>query len=148
MIGHLKHSGHSSVLVMEPTQNRNRGNAITRLTWQNRGSFSFGNLLVDPLMGPCPIEIRNIGMQDTMQQLFIEDQHVVQAFSSHTAQETFTDGIGAFRVIRRFENLDATCCCHASETRAKLAIIISNEVLRRVSIRSGLPQRYAQSRRR
>jgi hypothetical protein len=75
MSGHLKHSGHSSVLVMEPTQNGNRGHAMT-LTRQNRGSFSFGNLLVDPLMGPCPIEIRTRGTQNTMPQLFIEDQHV------------------------------------------------------------------------
>ena len=70
----------------------------------------------------------------------VQDQDVIQALSSHTSHESFTDGIGSWRVIRRFENLDATCCCHSSETGAKLAIMIANEVLRRVSRRSGLPQ--------
>src|SRR5947209_1366936 len=108
---------------------------MTRLTRQNRGSFSFGNLLVDPLMGPCPIEIRNIGTQNTMQQLFIEDQHVVKALSPHTAQETFTDGIGSWGVIGRFKHLNTTCCCNSSEIGTKLPIMITDEILRRVSIR-------------
>jgi hypothetical protein len=75
-----------------------------------------------------------------MQMPLVQDQDVIQAGSSHTAQESFTDGIGAFRVIRRCENLDATYGCHSSETRAKLALMIAHEVLRRVSIGSGLPQ--------
>ncbi len=37
----------------------------------------------------------------------VQDQDVIQALSSHTSQESFTDGIGSWRVIRHFENLDA-----------------------------------------
>jgi len=65
---------------------------------------------------------------------------VVQALSSNTAQKAFADRIGAWRMIRRFENLDAARCCHTSETGPKLAIIIANEILRRLSIRSRFPQ--------
>jgi hypothetical protein len=72
--------------------------------------------------------------------LLIEDQHVVQALSSDTSQETFTDRIGSWRVIGRFENLDAARCCNTSETGSKLTIIITDEILRRVSIRNGLPK--------
>jgi len=65
---------------------------------------------------------------------------MIQALSSNTPQKAFTDGIGARGVIGRFEQLDATRCCHSSETGAKLAIMIVNEVLRRVSIGNGLPK--------
>jgi hypothetical protein len=87
-------------------------------------------------------------MQDTMQLLLTEDQYVVQALSSHTPQETFTDGIGAFRAKGRFEHLDAACGCNASETGSKLALMITDEIPGGLSIRSCLPQRYVQSRRR
>src|SRR5579864_7626347 len=75
-----------------------------------------------------------------MQLLLMEDQHVIQALSPNTPQKTFTDGIGAWRMIRRFEYLDAARCCHSSETGSKLAFIIANEILRHVSIRSRLSQ--------
>jgi hypothetical protein len=64
-------------------------------------NFSFGNLLLDPLMWPCPIEIRNIGLQDTIQLLLVQDQHVIQAFSSDTSQESFTDRIGSWCSVFR-----------------------------------------------
>ncbi len=114
--------------------------SITPLIWWHSGDFPFRNLLVDPLMWSCPIEIINLETQDTMQMLLMEDQHMIQALSSNTSQKAFTDGIGARGVIRRFEQLDATRCCNSSETGAKLAIIIANEVLRRLSIWSGLPK--------
>jgi len=43
-------------------------------------------------------------------------------------------------MIRRFENLDAARGCNTSETGSKLVIIITDEVLRRLSKRSGLSQ--------
>ena len=73
-----------------------------------------------------------------MQPLFTEDQHVIQTFLSDTPQKAFTDGIGSWRVRGRFENLDTARCCHSSETGSKLAIMIANEVLRRLSIGSCL----------
>jgi len=64
-----------------------------------------------------------------MELLLLEDQHVILALSPHTPQKAFTDGIGSWRVIRRFEYLDAARCCHASETGSKLAIMVANEVV-------------------
>ena len=72
--------------------------------------------------------------------LLAEDQQVIQALSSNTSQETFTDRIGSWRMNGRCEDLDAARCCHSSETGPKLAIVITNEVFRRVSIGSRLPQ--------
>jgi hypothetical protein len=91
-------------------------------------------------MWPCPIEIRNIDPQDTMQLLLVKNQHMIQALSSDTSQESFTDRIGSWSMIRCFEHRNTACYCNTSETRAKLAIMIANEIFRRVSIRSRLPQ--------
>ncbi len=64
-----------------------------------------------------------------MQLLLMEDQQVVKALSSHTAQKAFTDGIGSWRLMGCFENLNAARCCNSSETRAKLVIIIAKKIL-------------------
>ena len=65
---------------------------------------------------------------------------MVEALSPNTQEKTLTDGIGSWRLIRRFENLDAARCCHSCKTGSKLAIVIANEILRRLSIRGRLPQ--------
>ncbi len=70
----------------------------------------------------------------------MEDQHMVQALSSDTAQQAFTDRLGAFRMRGCGEYLDAACCCHSSETGPELAIMITKEGLWRLSRRSRLPQ--------
>jgi hypothetical protein len=54
----------------------------------------------------------------------MEDQEMIQAFSSHTSQKTFTDGIGSWSPVRRSKHLDATCCCHSFKIRPELAISI------------------------
>ncbi len=73
-------------------------------------------------MKSCQIKIVDVGTQDPMQLLLMEDQQVVQALSSDTAQKAFTDGIGSWCVIRSCEHLDAArylaraptirLCCH------------------------------------
>jgi hypothetical protein len=51
-------------------------------------------------------------------------------------------------MIRCFEHLNTACYCNSSETGSKCVIMIADEILRRVSIRSRFPQRYVLSRRR
>ena len=75
-----------------------------------------------------------------MQLLLTEDQDVIQALSPDAPQKAFTDRIGSWRVIGRFQYLDAARCCNTSETGSKLAIMITDEILRRLAIRSSLPQ--------
>jgi hypothetical protein len=91
-------------------------------------------------MWSCPIEILNVSKQDTMQMFLVEYKYVIQALSPDTPQKAFTDRIGSWCVIGRFQDLDAACCCNTSETGSKLAIIITDEILRRLSKRCGLPQ--------
>ncbi len=112
---------------------------MTPLIWWHGGDFPLRNLLTDPLMWPCLIEILDKGMQDTMQLLFMKDQDVVQTLPPNAPQKAFTDRIGSWRLIRCFKYLDATCDRCSSETGSEFAIMIADEILRRLSIRSRFP---------
>jgi hypothetical protein len=94
---------------------------------------------MNALMWPCSIEILDVGPQDTMQLLFMEDQHVVQTLSSHAAQKAFTDRIGLWGVIGCFEDLDAARGCNPSETGPELPVIITDKIPGYLSIGSRLP---------
>jgi hypothetical protein len=78
-------------------------------------------------------------MQDTMKLLLLEDEQVIETLAPHAAHKPFTDRIGAFRVVRRGEHLDAEGIGHARETGSKCVITIANEIVRRLSTRSRLP---------
>jgi len=75
-----------------------------------------------------------------MQLFVLQDEQVIQTLATHAAQKAFTDGIGPWRVIGRFEYLDAAGCGHARETESKLVITIANEILRSLSIGGCLSQ--------
>jgi hypothetical protein len=87
-------------------------------------------------MRSCLVEVRHIGIEHALELLLLKDQQVIQTFLPHTPQEALADGIGSGSVIRSFEKLDATCRRHPDETGSKLAIIIMNQVLGCVPIRS------------
>ena len=91
-------------------------------------------------MWPGSIEILDISVKDTVQLLFLQDEQVIETLSSDTSQKAFTDRIGTWCVIRRDEHLDAARVCNSSETGSKLAVMITNEILRRLPIGSCLPQ--------
>ena len=86
------------------------------------------------------IEVRYIEVKYALKLFLVEDQQVVKAFLSDTPQEAFADGIGSWSSIGCFEDLYGTGCSHTSETRPKFAIVITNEVLRCLPIRSGFPK--------
>jgi hypothetical protein len=70
----LKYSGHSSVLVVYPAQDRNRDDSFSKLIWYNGGDCPFRNLLVYSLVWSRPIEILNVSKQDTVQLLLTCEQ--------------------------------------------------------------------------
>ena len=59
---------------------------------------------------------------------------MVKAFLSDTPQEAFADRIGSGSMIRRFEYFDGTRRRHSGKTWTKLAIVITNQILRRLPI--------------
>ncbi len=62
--------------------------------------------------------------------ILMQDEQVIEALTSHTAQEALTDGIGTWGVIGGCEHLDATGLGNPREGHSKLAIVITDEVLR------------------
>ena len=98
--------------------------------WRDRPTIPFWDLLSNTLMRPGLIEVLDIGTQDTMQLLLLQDEQVIETLAPYTAQKAFTDGIGPWRVIGRFQDLDAADCGHTRESHPKLAIVISDEILR------------------
>jgi len=67
----------------------------------------------------------------------MQDQQVVQACLSHAPQKPLTDGVSSGSVIGRLEQLDATGPRHPSKAGPKFAVVISNQIFRRVPIRGG-----------
>ena len=65
-----------------------------------------------------------------MQLLLLQDEQVIESLATHAAQKMFTDGIGQWRVIGRFQDLDAASLGNPRESHPKLAIVISDEILR------------------
>ena len=115
--------------------------------WRNRPTIPFWNLLPDALMRSGLIEVLDIGTQDTMQLLLLQDEQVIETLAPHTAQKAFTDGIGPWRVIGRFQDLDAAGLGNPGESHPKLAIVISDEILRPHTKGRGFANRYGQSTR-
>ena len=98
------------------------------------------NLLPDSLMWSGLIEVLDIRMKDTLQLFLLEDEQVIETLSPHAAQEALTDRIGTWGVIRCFQDRDVTRLSNPREGHAKLAIVITDEVLRTHAIGGGLPQ--------
>src|SRR5260370_26662446 len=70
----------------------------------------------------------------------MQDEQVIETLESHTTEKPFTDGIRSRGVIRGFENLNITRLRNSREAHPKLAIIITDEVLRPLAIGGGLPK--------
>ncbi len=99
-----------------------------------------GNLLPNALMWPCLVEIGHIGIEHALELLLVEDEEMVQAFLPHISQKAFTDSIGSWGMNRRFEDLDCARFRYTSKTRPELAIVITNQILRRLPIRRRFSQ--------
>jgi len=91
-------------------------------------------------MRPSLIEVVHKRVEHPVELLLMEDKQMIEALPSHTAQEAFTDGIGSWRVIGGFENLNATGFRNPRKARPKLALMIPDEVLRTRAIGGGFPQ--------
>ena len=75
-----------------------------------------------------------------MELLLLKDQQMIEAFLTNTSQEPLTDGIGSRSVNRRFKQLDVTGPRHSAETGPILAVVITDQILRSLSIRGRFSQ--------
>jgi hypothetical protein len=94
------------------------------------------------------VEIVHIRVEHAVELFLMQDEQMIKALTSHTAQEPLTDGIGSRGVIGGFEHLDVTRSSQPRETHSNLAIVITDEVFRTHPIGSGFSNRYVPSKRR
>ena len=84
--------------------------------------------------------------------LLMQDEQMIETLTSntpqHTTQEALTDGIGSRSSIRSFEHLDVTGLGHPIEGHPKLAIVLTDELLRSHPIGCGFSKRHVPSTRR
>src|SRR5258706_8108147 len=101
-------------------------------------------------MGSGLIEIHNIRFEQPRELLLMQNEEVIQTFSPHALQKTFTDSICLRSSIRRSKHLDATDGCHSCKIRAEFLVIIPDKVFWSLPIRSRFPQllRHPKIRRR
>src|SRR5260221_12735851 len=97
-------------------------------------------------MRPGLVEVVHKRVEHLVELLIMEDNQMIEALPSHTAQEAFTDGIGSWSVIGGFENLNVTGFRNPRKAHPKLAIIITDEVLRTRAIGGGFPQLFCRPR--
>ena len=91
-------------------------------------------------MRPGPVEVVHIRIEHALELLLMQDEQMIEALTPYTAQEPLTAGIRARGVIRSFENLNGTRLRNPSEANAKLAIVITDEVLRPHTKGGGFPK--------
>src|SRR3989442_1918027 len=133
-------SGCPVVVVVESTHDRKSNRPVACVMRGKSGSARFRNLLVNPLMRSCLVEVGDIAIEHALELPLMQDQQMVQAFLPNTPQKAFADGVGAFRMNRRFEDLDGARFRYTSKTRPELALVITDQVLRGLSIRGGFSQ--------
>ncbi len=108
-------SGCPAVVMMQPTQDRKSDHLVPYiLSGRNRATL-LRDLLPNPLMRPCLVEIDHIGSEHALELLLLNNQQMIQALLSDAPQEALTDRIGSGSMIGRLENFDATCPRHASK---------------------------------
>ncbi len=113
--------------MIQAAQDREGDDLATCVMGRHGSSFRLGELLSDPLMRSCLVEVDHIRMEHAVELLLMEDEQMIEALTSHTAQEALTDRIGARGLIGGFENLDVTRSSQPRETHPKFAIIIPDD---------------------
>ena len=86
------------------------------------------------------IKVQDIAPEKLGELLLMEDQKVVQTFSSHAPQKAFTHGIRLWSPVRRSKDFDVTCCCYSCNMLSEFAIIIPDQICGCLPKWSRLPQ--------
>src|SRR5690242_10096576 len=88
-------SGCPAVVMVQPTHDWKSDHLVPCIQRGRNRSVLFWNLLRDPLMGSCPVEVPHIVIEHALELLFMEDQQMVEAFLSDAPQEALADRISS-----------------------------------------------------
>ncbi len=81
-------------------------------------------------MRSCLVEVDHIRIQNALELLLLQDQQMVETCLPDASQEALADGVGSWCMNRRLEQHDATGRRHPQKTGSKLAVVITDEILR------------------
>jgi len=144
----VKNLSASPIVMMEPTQDWEGEDLATCRIWWHGSSFLLRNLLSDPLMRSCLVEVDDIRTQDAVELLLMQDEQMIKALSPDTAEEPLADRIGSGSVIRGSGDFNVARCCDSGERGSKFVLVIPDGVLRSRAKGSGFPKRYVRSKHR
>ena len=120
--------------MVQPTHDRTSDHLVPCILSGKARAALFRELLPNAWMRSCLVEVNHIGIEHALELPLMQNQQMIEAFLPHAPQEALTDRIGSWRVIGGCENLDATGPRHTSEAGPKFGIVITNEILRCLSI--------------
>jgi hypothetical protein len=78
-----------AVVMMQSTQDRHGEIFATCVIWWKRHNPWFRYLLPDPLMRPGMVEVEHIRVKDALELLLMQEEQVIEAFTTHTSQKAF-----------------------------------------------------------
>jgi hypothetical protein len=96
-------SGSPLIVMVQPTHDRKSHYLVACILRGRNRSEPFRYLLRNPLMGSCLVEVDHIRIEHALEFLLMQDEQMIEAFLTNTAQEAFTDGIGSGSVNGGFE---------------------------------------------
>src|SRR5690242_1608611 len=91
-------------------------------------------------MRSCLVEVGHIRLEYTLELLLMKNQQMIETLLPNAPQEALADHIGSWSAIGGLEQLDATGCRHSSKARPEFAVVITNEIFRRLPIGGGFSQ--------
>src|SRR6266480_1364055 len=88
-------SGSPAVVMVHSTHDWESDHLVPCILSGRDRAALFRDLLPNPLMRPCLVEVHHIGIEDSLGLPLMQDQQVVQTFLPYTPQKALADGIGS-----------------------------------------------------
>ena len=76
--------------MVQPTQHRNSANLAQLIRRRSRKHQRVRNSLPKPLMWSSLIKVSCISLEEAIELFLMENEEVIQVFSSHASKKTFT----------------------------------------------------------
>ncbi len=95
--------------------------------------------MANPLMRPRVIKICDILADDMVEMAFTQNEVMIPALASHTANEALADRIGLRCLHRCFEHLNLTVLGYSGKAPPILPVIVSDQKAGSLSIGGGFP---------
>ena len=126
--------------MVQATQNGNGANLAQLIRRRSRKYRRIWNPLPKPLMGSSLIKVQCISPEEARELFLMENEEVIQAFSSHASQKAFANGIRLRSSKWRSKHLNPTGCGHSRKTCPKFLVIIPDEIFGRLPVWSRFSQ--------